>query len=129
MNCRHIVVGLLAGIVAFLALACEPASVSPWPYTTEVTDAGAVDGGATNDAASNGDSGAGMSGSGGIAANYAPSPLRCDGGLCNTDNYSLCSVSRGPAVDTCVMAIPVLLALVGIAVGPRRRRRKMERVS
>ncbi len=129
MTSRKLVLGLLAATVALLALACEPVSVAPWPYTTTTADAGAVDGGSANDAASHDAGGLGMSGAGGIAANYAPSPLRCDGGLCDTDNYSLCSVAIGSGWNNTGTVVPLLFAVASIGVGRRRRRRNPRRSS
>jgi hypothetical protein len=129
MTSRKLVLGLLSATVALLVVGCEPVSVAPWPYTTATADAGAVDGGSSNDAASHDAGGLGMSGAGGIAANYAPSPLRCDGGLCDTDNYSLCSVANGSGRHNAGTAIPVLFAVASIGIERRRRRRNVRRSS
>jgi hypothetical protein len=130
MKSREGMVVFFVLALALLASACEPVSVAPWPYTTEAADAAPADGGASNNGASNDASDQGMSGAGGIQANYAPAPLRCDGGLCDTDNYSLCNVADKSAGGGAATAAFSLLAVIAaIAVARKRSRGKARRSS
>lgn len=118
---------LLAAAVtlALVSAACEPTSVPPWPYTTETDDGGApADDGGSDDA-----SDMGMSGAGGIAANYTPSPLRCDGGLCDTDNYSLCQVGNDRGASGWRFPLTVIALISAVGVARARTRRKTRRSS
>lgn len=114
--------------LSLLAAACEPVSVPPWPYTTEdaaaATDGGASADGGLDDGAS--DDGGSSDGSGQGAG---PAPLRCDGGLCNTDNYSLCNIADGPAGSGAGGAFSVLAVVAGLAIARKRNRRKARRSS
>jgi len=110
--------------LALLASACEAVSVAPWPYTTATNDAaapgdGAVDGASDQDA----------SGPTGIQATYGSVPLRCDGGLCNTDNYSLCNIADRPAGSRAGVPLSVLAFVAGMAIARSRHRRKARRSS
>jgi len=125
---------LLALAMALLAPACHSIDVAPWPYTTEPgntppADGGASDGGAASDgAASDGasDDASDQSGSGvgGIQANYGPDPLRCDGGLCDTDNYSLCNLAGDPAKSRDALPFSLLFVVGGIGLAHARKRRR-----
>jgi hypothetical protein len=109
--------------MALLAPACTPVSVSPWPYTTAADDAAAPDGAASHGGASDAASDQDASGLSGIQANYGPDPLRCDGGLCDTDNYSLCSVAHNPEGSRAVWPLSVLFVVAGLALARRRNGR------
>ncbi len=109
---------------ALLSGACEPVSVPAWPYTTQTADA-TTDAGASSDASNQA-----MSGAGGIQANYAPAPLRCDGGLCDTDNYSLCNVANPPGPNGAGMtALSAGVVVAAVAIARRRNRRRARRAS
>ena len=132
---RGLLVSALA--IALSAFACEPVSVPPWPYTISDQDAAAPDDGATEgassdagptEAASDGSSDQSES-SGGIASNYPPSPLRCDGGLCDTDNYSLCSVADDRSANGARQSLSLLAGIAAIATAWTRTRRKVRRRS
>jgi hypothetical protein len=112
---------------AILAPACESQSVAPWPYTVAANDAAMSDAGAADDAASDDASDQDASDAGGIAANYAPAPLRCDGGLCNTDNYSLCNVAQRASESRVVRPLSLGSIVVAMLLVRRRRRRKATR--
>jgi hypothetical protein len=111
--------------LALLASACEPVSVAPWPYTTATDDASAPGDGAVDDGASDRDA----SGPTGIQATYGSVPLRCDGGLCNTDNYSLCNIGDRPAGSGAGVPLSVLAFVAGMAIARSRHRRKARRSS
>jgi hypothetical protein len=118
--------GVLFLSISALALfgsACEPVSVPPWPYTI------ATDGGAADDGASSGASAQGTVDASAIEINYGVVPLRCDGGLCNTDNYSLCNIADRPAAIGTKAPLLVLAVGVGIAIARKRNRRKTRRSS
>ncbi len=132
--------GVLFSSVLALALvlsACEPVSVPPWPYTTATDDDAAVDDGGSNDGGPDDDAATdasipgdtGMSGAGGIQATYGLVPLRCDGGLCNTDNYSLCNIAVGPAGSGAGGPLSVLVVVAGLAIARKRSRPKARRSS
>ncbi len=110
--------------LALLASACEPVSVPPWPYTTATDD---------TDAGTDG-SASGASDQGGVDASaielkYGVVPLRCDGGLCNTDNYSLCSIADRPARSGAGAALVLLVVVVGMGIARKGKRRKARRSS
>jgi len=104
---------LVAVAMGLFAPACDSVSVAPWPYTA---DGGTSDDASTQDA-------------GGIQANYGPSPLRCDGGLCDTDNFSLCNVAHSPAQSRAVRPLSVLFVVGGMALARMRSGRKGRRSS
>lgn len=128
---------------ALLASGCEPVSVAPWPYTigtdddaASTDDGGSADGGAADGALADGAStdasemgDLGMSGAGGIQATYGVVPLRCDGGLCNTDNYSLCNIANDPAGSWAAGWLSVVLVVAGMAIARKRNGRKARRAS
>jgi hypothetical protein len=127
--------------LALFAPACEPVSVPPWPYTTETNDDAAAtddgpsaDGGsgdgARDDGASSDESDQGTVDASPIVINYGgPVPLRCDGGLCNTDNYSLCNIADGPAGSGAGGPLSVVVVIAGLAIARERNRRKARRSS
>jgi hypothetical protein len=129
---RVLLLSLLAA--ALLIPACEAKSVAPWPYTTQpetgsedaaAPDGGASDDGATEDGAADDASDQGGTGAGGIQANYAFSPLRCDGGLCDTDNYSLCNIAGDPVASRAVWPLSTMFVVAAMAVARARRRRRV----
>ncbi|HVR64175.1 MAG TPA: hypothetical protein VMU50_19885, partial [Polyangia bacterium] len=95
-------------------------------------DAAAHDDGATEGASgdagpaedASGDSPAQGGAGGGIASNYPPSPLRCDGGLCDTDNYSLCSVADAHSANGARRPLALLAAIAAVVAACKRTRRK-----
>jgi hypothetical protein len=116
---------LLSLVVAALLLpACEAKSVPPWPYTVASDDAAAPEGDALDDGAAD-DGGSGAAGA--IWNNYTMPPLRCDGGLCDTDNYSLCNVAGNAAASRAAWPLSIFAAVVGVAIARRRRRREASR--
>jgi hypothetical protein len=98
--------------LALLTSACDPVSVPPWPYTTATDDAGA----------SSGASDQGAVDASAIQINYGVVPLRCDGGLCDTDNYSLCSIADRPAASGAEASLLVLVIVAGMAIARKRNR-------
>jgi hypothetical protein len=123
--------------MALFAPACHSVDVAPWPYTTATDDTpspedgasddGASDGGAMDGGASDDTSDQGGSGAGGIQANYGTDPLRCDGGLCDTDNYSLCNVAGNAAKSRAARPLSAFFVVAGMAVARRRSRRRARR--
>ena len=111
-------ISILVVAMALLAPACNAINVAPWPDTTGSDDAAAPDGSASDDASDQGATGAG-----GIQANYGPAPLRCDGGLCDTDNYSLCNIADNRAKSRAVWPLSALFVVAAMAVARRRSRR------
>ena len=105
---------------ALVAQACEPTSVPPWPYTTTTGSTATPDGGDSADVSND---------AGGIAANYPPSPLRCDSGLCNTDNYSLCNIADRPEANGATVPFSVLAVVAAVAIARKRRDRRKARRS
>jgi hypothetical protein len=125
---------LVALATALVAPACHSVDVAPWPYTTQTantppTEDGASDGGTSGDGASDDASTQGANDAGGIQANYGPAPLRCDGGLCDTDNFSLCNVADSPAESRAVRPLSVLFVVGGMALARVRSGRKGRRSS
>lgn len=130
--------------VALIIPACEAKSVPAWPYTLPSTgdeDAATPEGDAAGDTVMNGgaaadaasdDGGAagaaGQSGSSGpsISDNYTIPPLRCDGGFCDTDNFSLCNLAGNAAASRSVWPLSMLAAIGAISVVRKRRRRRAE---
>jgi hypothetical protein len=129
-------IDLLSVLALALALpACEARSVPPWPYTlapgnggedatapaadAAPDDAPSDDGGAAGAANQDGSSGPS------ISNNYTIPPLRCDGGLCDTDNYSLCDLAGNPSATRAVRPLSLLAAIGAISIARRRRRRRM----
>src|SRR5664279_3267716 len=108
---------LSALALAVFTSACDPVSVPPWPYTTATDDAGAAtDDAGSDDGASSAASGQGTVDASAIEINYGgPVPLRCDGGLCNTDNYSLCNIADRPVGSGAGVSLSVLVIVAGMA--------------
>jgi len=119
MKCLERALRLALLAVALVTPACSPVSVPPWPYTIATDDGSPSDDGATD----GGTSAEGAAGASGIAANYTPSPLRCDGGLCNTDNYALCSVADRPPPARIGFPVAVLVTAGALAMAGARRRK------
>jgi hypothetical protein len=111
--------GVLALVLS--AAACQSISVAPWPYTIDGGDDGAPTDSASPDA---GD--LGMTGAGGDQATKGGSvPVRCDGGLCSTDNFSLCTIADSSAARSARLPVSVLVGGgIGLAVALKRHRRK-----
>jgi hypothetical protein len=129
-------------VVALFAPACHSIDVAPWPYTNQTdntpppedgaSDDDASDDGPSDDGASDGgasDDGSDQGGSGpsSIQDHYGPDPLRCDGGLCDTDNYSLCDIANNPARSRAVWPLSALFVVVGMALARKRSGRKARR--
>ena len=118
-----------AALVASLAIACALASgIARADADAGTDDAGTADtdGGADQDAgdedAGDQDAGDQANGSGG----NPPTPVACDGGLCDSTNSSTCSVGA-PGAAPCADLVFALGLSISLAAGARRQTRKEER--
>jgi hypothetical protein len=102
--------------VALFAPACQSVSVPEWPYAKEAAEAGTSGDGASDDAVDSGRSGS-----------PTVTPVACDGALCDTTNYTACSIANNPQENRAARPISLLLVVSGIAVARGRTRRKRER--
>jgi hypothetical protein len=127
----HLELLFVLALALFLP-ACEAKSVPPWPYTLAPSQGGedaaapesdaAADGAVDDGAASNDGAASGPS----ISDNYTIPPLRCDGGFCDTDNFSLCNLAGNPAATRSVWPLSMLAAVGAASILRRRRRRRRE---